>query len=322
MNIDRHGRRFRKLRLSLTAACNFACTYCVADGRRLVAARDELTAQAMLSAVRLLKNVAGINALRITGGEPLLSDRLEPFLLGLDTLGLGDISLTTNGQLLTRKLPLLVRAGVRRLNVSLDTLNPDTFGHIARGGDLNSILLGLEQARKAGIAIKINMVPMQDLNLDQVLPMLQFCLEQGYELRFIELMRMGHLAENPRAFRNRYVGHGELLDLVKKRFEFVPVGAPKDSTALRYKVGDLGTFGIIANESAPFCRSCNRLRLSSTGWLYGCLSSNRGHYIGDLLQQPENHTNSQLEKLLAYALADKQETEFTGSAFIMKSVGG
>ncbi len=276
----------------------------------------------MLSAVRLLMNVAGIDALRITGGEPLLSDRLEPFLLGLGALGLRDISLTTNGQLLARKLPLLVRAGVRRLNVSLDTLNPEIFGQIARGGDLNSILLGLEQARKAGIRIKINMVPMQDLNLDQVLPMLQFCLEEGYELRFIELMRMGHLAENLSDFRHRFVGHRELLDLVKKRYKFERVEAPEDSTALRYKVGDLGTFGIIANESAPFCRGCNRLRLSSTGWLYGCLSSNRGHYMGDLLGLPEKKSNSQLEKLLAYALADKQETVFTGSALIMKSVGG
>ncbi|MCR3860327.1 radical SAM protein, partial [Pseudomonas aeruginosa] len=145
MIVDRHGRRFRKLRLSLTAACNYACTYCVADGRRLVAARDELTAASMLRAVELLRDVAGVEELRITGGEPLLSDRLEPFLQGIGKLALQDISLTTNGQLLAGKLPLLRSAGIQRLNVSLDTLDPSAFRTIAKGGDLQTVLNGIEQ---------------------------------------------------------------------------------------------------------------------------------------------------------------------------------
>lgn len=150
MIVDRQGRRFRNLRVSLTAACNYACTYCVPDGKRLVAAQDELTADALARGVAYLVEAAGVERLRITGGEPLVSPRLEAFLGAVAGLGLGDISLTTNGQLLARKLPLLRDAGIRRLNVSLDTLDATAFRRIARGGDLASVLAGMAQASDAG----------------------------------------------------------------------------------------------------------------------------------------------------------------------------
>src|SRR5690606_29279474 len=154
MIVDRQGRRFRNLRVSLTAACNYACTYCVPDGKRLVAAQDELSAEAMGRAVAYLIEAAGIERLRITGGEPLVSPRLEPFLRVIAGLGLQDVSLTSNGQLLARKLPVLLDAGIRRINVSLDTLDANAFSRIARGGDLASVLEGLEQASAAGMRIK------------------------------------------------------------------------------------------------------------------------------------------------------------------------
>ena len=200
MIVDRQGRRFRNLRVSLTAACNYACTYCVPNGKRLVAAQDELSADALARGVAYLIEAAGIERLRITGGEPLVSTRLDPFLRQVSQLGLDDISLTTNGQLLERKLPLLVECGIRRLNVSLDTLDASAFRSIARGGDLASVLAGMEAAREAGMKIKVNMVPLRGQNLAQVLPLLDYCLERGFELRFIELMRMGHLARDPNAF--------------------------------------------------------------------------------------------------------------------------
>ena len=174
MIVDRQGRRFRNLRISLTAACNYACTYCVPDGKRLVAAQDELSAQALVRGVAYLIEAAGIERLRITGGEPLVSPKLEAFLREVSGLGLQDISLTTNGQLLTRKLPLLLETGIRRLNVSLDTLDPHAFRRIARGGDLAGVLDGLEAASAAGLKIKLNMVPLRGQNLDQVLPMLDY----------------------------------------------------------------------------------------------------------------------------------------------------
>lgn len=322
MIVDRQGRRFRNLRVSLTAACNYACTYCVPDGKRLVAAQDELSAEAMVRGVAYLIEAAGIERLRITGGEPLVSPKLDLFLREVSQLGLGDISLTSNGQLLSRKLPLLLETGMRRLNVSLDTLDPDAFKRIARGGDLASVLQGLDEARAAGMQIKINMVPLRGQNHEQVLPMLDYCLERGFELRFIELMRMGHLARDGNAFQQQFYGMDELLARIGERHEFVQAHAPLDATALRYEIPGQGFFGVIANESVPFCRTCSRLRLSSTGWLHGCLSSSNRHYVGDLLDKPRHQALPALQRLLVRALGDKQDIAFSGGVTVMKIIGG
>ncbi|AMR67460.1 GTP 3',8-cyclase MoaA [Aquipseudomonas alcaligenes] len=322
MIVDRQGRRFRNLRISLTAACNYACTYCVPDGKRLVAAQDELSAEAMVRGVAYLIEAAGIERLRITGGEPLVSPKLEHFLRGVSRLGLQDIGLTSNGQLLSRKLPLLLECGLKRINVSLDTLDPVAFKHIARGGDLPTVLQGLAEARAAGLKIKINMVPLRGQNHEQVLPMLDYCLENGFELRFIELMRMGHLAREGASFQQQFYGMPELLEKVAERHEFVQAPAPLDATALRYEIPGHGFFGVIANESVPFCRTCSRLRLSSTGWLHGCLSSSNRHYVGDLLDKPRHQALPALQRLLVRALADKQEVAFAGGVTVMKIIGG
>ncbi|CRI58291.1 GTP 3',8-cyclase MoaA [Pseudomonas sp. CCOS 191] len=322
MIVDRQGRRFRNLRVSLTAACNYACTYCVPDGKRLVAAQDELTADALARGVAYLVEAAGVERLRITGGEPLVSPRLEAFLGAVAGLGLEDISLTTNGQLLARKLPLLRDAGIRRLNVSLDTLDATAFRRIARGGDLVSVLAGMAQASDAGMAIKVNMVPMRGQNLDQVLPLLDYCLERGYELRFIELMRMGHLARDGNAFLQQFVGLEQLLALIGQSHAYEQAPRPLDATALRYRIPGKGHFGVIANESVPFCRSCSRLRLSSTGWLHGCLSSSNRHFVGDLLDKPRHQALPALQRLLVKALADKQDVAFSGDVMVMKVIGG
>lgn len=322
MIVDRQGRRFRNLRISLTSACNYACTYCVPDGKRLVAAQDELSAEAMVRGVAYLIEAAGIERLRITGGEPLVSPKLEHFLRGVSRLGLQDIGLTSNGQLLSRKLPLLLECGLKRINVSLDTLDPVAFKRIARGGDLPTVLQGLAEARAAGLKIKINMVPLRGQNHEQVLPMLDYCLENGFELRFIELMRMGHLAREGASFQQQFYGMPELLKKVAERHEFVQAPAPLDATALRYEIPGHGFFGVIANESVPFCRTCSRLRLSSTGWLHGCLSSSNRHYVGDLLDKPRHQALPSLQRLLVRALADKQEVAFAGGVTVMKIIGG
>ncbi|MBU0806303.1 MAG: radical SAM protein [Gammaproteobacteria bacterium] len=322
MIVDRQGRRFRNLRVSLTAACNYACTYCVPDGKRLVAAQDELSADAMLRGVAYLIEAAGIERVRITGGEPLVSPKLDAFLGGVSQLGLADISLTSNAQLLVRKLPLLLECGIRRLNISLDTLDAAAFRSIARGGDLAAVLDGLQQARAAGLQLKVNMVPLRGQNLDQVLPMLDYCLANGFELRFIELMRMGHLARDPNAFQRQFVGMPELLTMIGQRYAYSQAVAPLDATALRYEIPGQGFFGVIANESVPFCRTCSRLRLSSSGWLHGCLSSSNRHYVGDLLDKPRHQALPALQGMLVKALADKQDVAFTGGATVMKIIGG
>ncbi len=327
MITDRIGRRFRNLRVSLTAACNYACTYCVPDGKRLLKARDELSTAELLRAVKLLMEVAGIEKLRITGGEPLVTPKFEPFLRGVMALPLQDVSFTTNGQLLAARVPLLVETGVRRVNVSLDSLNAERFRMLARGGDLETVLEGIEACLDAGIQVKLNMVPLKTGNADQVLPMLDYALEHGMELRFIELMRMGHLAHSA-AFDRDFLGMDALLQIIGNRYRFTRTEAEWDSTAARFQIlGEqdrpLGTFGIIANESEPFCSTCTRLRLSADGYLHGCLSSDNRHEVARLLRQDDLElARRELERALQAAMNDKQPVSFKGGSTVMKLIGG
>lgn len=319
---DRHGRTFRNLRISLTAACNYACTYCVPDGKRLMPARSELDGKEVLRAVDLLIDTAGINKVRLTGGEPLLSPKFDEVLLGLASRSLDDLSLTTNGQLLPRKADVVLESGIKRINVSLDTLNADRFRAIARSGDLETVLSGIDRMRQAGVKVKLNMVPMRTANFDQIVPMLDYALERGIELRYIELMKMGHLQRDPR-FERDFVGMDEVLDLIADRHQFSRTDAPFDSTAVRFDVDGGGSFGIIANETEPFCASCTRLRLSSNGHLFGCLSSARSHDIRPLLALDDlDAARSGLAGVLGSALADKQPLHFTGEVTVMKFIGG
>ncbi len=319
--VDAQGRRFRNLRLSLTAACNYACTYCVPNGRRLQAAVAELSAAQMAQAVALLIEAAGIEKLRITGGEPLLSPKFDELLPAVMALPLADVSITTNGQLLVRKADLIVGAGVRRINLSLDTLDAEAFRAIARGGDLATVLQGVERMLAAGLKVKINMVPMRRSNSQQILPMLEYCFARGIELRFIELMKMGHL-RNGNQFVQEFFGMDEILALIGQHYEYARTDAPWDSTAVRFEVPGKGAFGVIANESEPFCSTCTRLRLSSNGWLYGCLSNARRHDMRPVLGLPRAQALARLRQLLTRALGDKQSLGFRGEVTVMKFIGG
>ncbi len=321
MIIDKTGRRFRNLRVSITAACNYACTYCVPNGQRLQPARNELSVEAMLKGVQYLIDVAGINRLRITGGEPLISAKFEPFLQGVMSLPLQDVSLTTNGQFLKNKSAAIIGSGLKRINVSLDTVNPLRFRAIARSGDLEAVLDGIETMLAAGIQVKINTVPMRTMNGGDLLPLLEYCLDRQIEIRFIELMRMGHL-NHSNDFDKNYMSMDEILGIIGSQYPFSRIDAPLDSTSVRFEIPGRGVFGIIANESEPFCSSCTRLRLSSSGFLYGCLSNSNKHYIADLLEQPSHLALPKLQSILVEAMADKQDYSFQGELTVMKFIGG
>ena len=321
MIVDRLGRQFRNLRLSLTAACNYACTYCVPDGKRLMAAAAELDAPEMVQAVRLMMEVAGVEKLRITGGEPLLSPKFDALIGPVMQLGLQDVAITTNGQLLPRKADLIVEAGLRRITISLDTLDAAKFRDIARSGDLATVLQGIDLMLQAGLQVKVNMVPMRHVNDDQILPMLEYCMERGIELRFIELMSMGHLKADP-TFERQFFSMQDVLDRVAISYEFTRTDAPYDSTAARFDIPGQGVFGVIANESEPFCRTCTRLRISSNGRLYGCLSNAKSYDLVPILQLPPELAMVRLQAVLGNALADKQLSSFSGEVTVMKFIGG
>ncbi len=321
MIVDAQGRRFRNLRISLTAACNYACSYCVPNGKRLVAAQDELSVEQLIRAVELMIAAAGIEKIRITGGEPLVSPKFPAFFKAAMAMPLKDLSLTTNGQLLESHADTLLGEGLTRINVSLDTLDPENFRALARGGDLATVLRGIERVLDAGMKVRVNMVPLRSANLDQILPMLDYCLKRGIELRFIELMNMGHL-KHSRSYDQAFIGQDEILECISQRYEFVRTFAAYDSTSIRYEIPGAGTFGVIANESEPFCSSCTRLRLSSNGFLYGCLSNSHCHDIRPLLELPDHAALPRLQRILIRALSDKQSKAFTGEVTVMKFIGG
>ena len=291
------------------------------NGKRLLASSDEMSGEDTIKAISLLIETAGIKKVRLTGGEPLLSNKFDLVATQINQLGLNDVSITTNGQLLPRKIKVISESGFRRVNVSLDTLNAAYFRQIARSGDLETVLRGIQMLQEVGISVKINMVPMRGHNDDQILPMLDYCLENNIELRFIELMKMGHL-QNNQEFNSQFFGLEDILTLIGTAHQFKQIESPKDSTAVRYCVENLGRFGIIANESAPFCEGCNRLRLSANARIYGCLSSTASHSIKDILMLPRSKAVVEMKKILGAAISAKQLSSFRGETTVMKFIGG
>ncbi len=316
------GRTFRKLRVSLTDACNFACIYCVPHGKRLHPVPG-LDAEQIVQCVRLLNRVSPLRSVRITGGEPLIAPQLEAFLERVSQLDIPDLSLTTNGHLLRDKLPLLLAAGIRRINVSVDSLDPVSFQEMTRGGDLAVVLDGIDAALAAGVQVKLNAVPIRGVNHEQVWPLIEYGLHNGIEVRFIELMRMGHLRDAAEFDRMVYTLDDILAD-VSSRHEFSEIAVPPDSTARRWRLAgsEAGTFGIIPNVSAPFCAGCDRLRLTAQGRLYGCISSARWHDMSGLLELSEELAAARLVQLLGAALQDKQPVRFEGMIASMRALGG
>lgn len=314
-------RKFRNLRISLTASCNYACTYCVPDGKRLMKLNQELSTEELLYAVRLLKAAAGITKIRLTGGEPLLSNKFDPILTEVSLMGFSDVSFTTNGQFLLKKLQTIKASGIKRINLSLDSLQPSRFKQIARGGDLETVLSGLEAVLDAGIQVKINMVPIRNLNHDEIIPMLDFSLDKKIELRYIELMKMGHLLNSPE-FDSNFFGMGEIMDLISTRYEFSKIKSKKSSTSQIFSIKNKGTFGVIANTSHPFCADCNRLRITSNGRLYGCLSNAKNYDLRPILNLPFDRALEQLKLILPEAIKDKRDVSFSGEKTVMKFIGG
>ena len=314
--IDLHGRNINKLRISLTEVCNMACTYCVtslSDHRRIP---DELSADQMLRLVRMLKEHAGIEKVRLTGGEPLLYPNLIPVISGIREMGIGNIGMTTNGQLLAKKVKALVEAGLQNVNLSLDSLEPEKFKRLGRVGKLHKTLEGIEECMKIGLRVKVNMVVVKGENEDEIVKMLEYGVRQGVEIRYLELMEMGPLYKKDDF---KLVTMHEILERISTRYTVQPVSAEVDSTSLRYWVPG-GYFGIIPNNSAPFCSTCSRLRLTSNGQLIGCLSNPAPLSIRHLLDHPD--PQEPLQKLVQKSISYKQDAAFTGSALVMSRIGG
>jgi cyclic pyranopterin phosphate synthase len=271
--IDTFGRLHDSLRISVTDRCNIRCSYCMPEtGAPFLPHAEILTYEEIGRFVRIAASL-GVTKVRITGGEPLVRRDLAALVESLrDIDGLGEMALTTNGVLLKEQAASLYSAGLRRLNVHLDTLDRERFVHIARRDDLSRVLDGLMRAKELGFApIKINAVALKGLTEPDIVPLALFGREHGFEVRFIEFMPLDgqHLWD-----RSKVLTMGEILAVLER--EVGPLEAILDADprapALEYRYLDGGVrIGFIASISRPFCLNCNRIRLTSDGKLRYCL---------------------------------------------------
>jgi cyclic pyranopterin phosphate synthase len=315
--IDAYGRTFKTLRVSLLSRCNLACVYCTSEeemqSHNAARPTDEGNVQMLVDQIARLHSILGLEAVRLTGGEPTLYRHLVPLIEGIKAAGISSVKLTTNGFLLERISHELKNVGLDAVNVSLDAIDEDVFFLMSRRTNVQRVLNGIEAAIAAGIEVKINAVVMKGINHLQVLPLLEYAFNKNVVIRFLEVMRMGVLHKDG----NKHLfSQDELLDVISKRYNIMRLARKTNATS-NYWVTDSGKiFGIIANESEPFCGDCNRLRLDSEGNLYGCLSSNSPVPIKGITNE------DQLRKQLQAALAQKRTWKFEGSDLSMLHIGG
>jgi cyclic pyranopterin phosphate synthase len=268
--VDRHGRRIDYLRISVTDRCDLRCRYCMAEQmtflpRRALLALEEIA----IIAERFMAR--GVRRIRLSGGEPLVRrdvGELVERLGGHIGRGLDELTMTSNGTRLAEYAPRLAAAGIRRINVSLDSRDPERFRYITRHGDVEQVLGGIAAAGAAGIAIKINMVAFAGLNEDEIPEMLAWCGAQGHDLSLIETMPLGAIDEDR---VDRFVPLTRVFDTLAARFDLTRdphrTGGPA-----RYWRTPWGTkLGLISPLTANFCDGCNRVRLTTEGKLYMCL---------------------------------------------------
>lgn len=273
--IDRFGRVATDLRVSLTDRCNLRCTYCMpADGLDWLPSPALLTDDELIRLVKIAVTHLGVTNVRFTGGEPLLRRGLVDIVAAVSTMEPRPrISMTTNGIGLARRAGQLAEAGLDRVNVSLDTLRPDRFATITRRDRLDQVLAGLAAARDAGLTpVKVNAVLLRGVNDDEAVDLLRYCVDHGYQLRFIEQMPL-----DPQHGwrRDELVTADEILTRLRPAFDLTPSATPRGSApAERWRVnGGPAEVGVIGSVTRPFCGDCDRTRLTADGQLRNCLFS-------------------------------------------------
>jgi len=302
--IDQFGRSIDYVRVSVTDRCDLRCTYCMPKHFRDFHEPDEWLTFDELERVVAAFTRLGTRRIRLTGGEPLVRKNLPELAARLSALpGLEDLSLSTNATRMAKYARDLRQAGISRINVSLDSLNPDTFKQLT-GGKLEKVLDGLMAAKQAGFGpIKVNMVLMKGTNDHEVEDMVEFCGEHGFTLRFIETMPMGDLGHET---RHSYVDLQEIKQRLQQRFELVPGVMPGGGPARYMRVADTDiTIGFITPMSQHFCATCNRVRLSVDGTIYTCLGQEHNFELRPLLRA--GVSDAELEQAIRQAVDMKPE---------------
>ena len=298
--IDSFGRHITYVRLSVTDRCDLRCRYCMAETMTFLPRKDVLSLEEMVTLADIFI-ARGVKRIRLTGGEPLVRkgiDHLVPVLGERVGRGLDELTMTTNGTQLERHARMLFDSGIRRINVSLDSRDPERFRHITRRGDLSQVLGGIRAAAGAGLRIKINMVALKGLNEDEIAPMLRWCASQGHDLTLIETMPLGRVEEDR---TEHYLPLSEVRERLEREFRLIPSLARTGGPSRYHEVEGLGTrLGLITPLTHNFCEGCNRIRVAATGTVFGCLGHDQKVELRELLRSGGSEAVTRaLDELLA-----------------------
>ena len=286
--VDTYGRVHDDLRISVTDRCNLRCVYCMPEeGLSFLPRRDLLTFDEIIRLARVAREL-GVTSLRITGGEPLVRKGLPILIRGLAELGFDDLAMTTNGTELAPVARTLAAAGLRRVNISCDSLRPDRFAEIRRRGHLAVVLEAMDAAEAAGLSpLKVNVVLLRGQNDDEIVEFAAFARQTGRIVRFIEFMPLDAQGEWD---RSRLVPGHEVFERISAIWPLEPLSdSPGPAPAERFRFSDgQGEIGLISSVTQPFCGTCNRLRLTADGGLRNCLFSDDERTARDILRSGGN----------------------------------
>jgi cyclic pyranopterin phosphate synthase len=298
MLIDRYGRTVNYLRVSVTERCNFRCQYCMPEKPFSWVPRENLLSFEELFLFIKVAIDGGVNKIRITGGEPLLREDLDSFIKMIhDYKPNIDLALTTNGYLLSETAQKLKDAGLKRLNISLDTLKPEIAKKIAQKDVLDKVLKGIDKALEVGLGVKINMVPLKGINDNEIVDIMNYSKARNIKVRFIEYMENRHANINLKGMHGK-----EILEKIKEVHTIKALGREGSSPSFNYKIEDDYEFGLIDPHKHDFCENCNRIRLTAEGNLIPCL------YFDEALSIAKAVKNGDIEgasKVLATVLDNK-----------------
>jgi len=323
---DSFGRVIDDLRISVTDRCNFRCTYCMpAEGLPWMPKKEILTFEEIIRVARIGVEL-GIITIRVTGGEPTVRSNIEDLIRGLSQIDPNlDLTMTTNGFLLKKKARALREAGLKRINVSLDSLHRECFREMTRRDALDDVLAGLEEASAVGFwPIKVNVVVVRGVNENEVLDFARFARDRGYQVRFIEFMPL----DADRAWSlEKVVPSREILARIDAQYPLVPVKTdrPEPATVFRFADG-LGEVGVIPSVTEPFCGSCNRIRVTADGQLRTCLFSIKEHNLKTLLR--EGASDEEIKAFIVAAVWAKEpghrinQPDFVQPERTMSAIGG
>ncbi len=304
--IDPFARHITYLRVSVTDRCDFRCVYCMAENMTFLPKKDLLTLEELdrLCAAFITK---GVRKLRITGGEPLVRKNIMSLFKSLsrhlDSGALEELTVTTNGSQLEKYADELYSFGVRRINVSIDTLNDEKFHRITRWGDLARVRRGLDAALAAGMKVKINTVALKDINEFEIPGMIEWAHDQGMDMTLIETMPLGEI-ETDRT--NQYLSLSDLRKTLEANWTLDDIPHKTGGPARYVKIAETGgRLGFITPLSHNFCESCNRVRLTCTGQLFMCLGQEDVSDLRAVLRQSAEHDNEAIYRAIDRAIARK-----------------